>query len=409
MKRKVLCAAAIALFCIPALRAENAIDVSMYGFVTNQMYWQDRENYQAVDGLLNFFPKDVALNDIGEDMNSNFNSTMIAINTRLGVVIKGPEMLKARTMAQFEGDFSTSGMVFFLRQGFIRFDWNKDRVLFGQTGHPMCTDLMPGTINIAVGCPFNALNRSPMLRYDHFFGEKNNFSLTAAAIYQYWSGRSTGPEGYSNMYHRHSGIPELWGALSYQAKGFSVEAGIDWLQLRPRTANAEGHKVDETVSGPSAMLQLSYNHRSLSLRAKTLYGYNMSHLNLATGYGVSDINSDGSYEYAPLKATSSWIFASYGRTWRGGFLVGFMKNLGADKDLVNPNELLWVYGGDTRNIDMIYRICPQLEYIVGNFNFGIEYEVTTAAYGHTIESRGTVTDTYNVTNNRIMLTTKYTF
>ena len=408
MKRFLL----LALCCVSVLSlsaADKKAEVSLYGFVTNQMYWQDRQNFQANDGLLNFFPKDVAYNDKGEDLNAQFNMSMMAINSRLGVILNGPQILGANASALVEADFSSAGMLFFLRQGYIKFEWDRNIVLFGQTGHPMCTDMMPGTINIAVGSPFNALNRSPMLRYDHRFGENKYLTLTGAAIYQYVSGKSTGPEGMSNIYQRNCGVPELWAGLNYTKKGFTVEGGFDWEYLKPRKTDALDHKVDEHVTCWSAMLQVGYNKGRFNVRAKTLYGYNMSHLNLASGYGVSAVNADGSYEYAPLKATSSWVFVQYGRQWKVGLFGGFMKNLGTDKDLVNPNELLWVYSGNERNIDLIYRVCPQIEFFAGNFSFGLEYEMTAVDYGNTINSNGTVSDTYNVKNNRVMLVTKYSF
>ncbi len=393
--------------------ADNKFDVSLYGFVTNQMYWQDRQNYQANDGLLNFFPKDVAYNDKGEDLNEQFNSSMIAINTRLGVTVDGPQILGANTRALVEADFSSAGMLFFFRQGYIRFEWDRDILLFGQTGHPMCTDMMPGTINIAIGSPFNALNRSPMLRYDHRFGENKSFTATGAAIYQYTSGKSTGPVGFSNIYQRNTGIPELWAGLNYTIKGFTAEAGFDWDYLVPRTtridANGMEYKVNEHVNCWSALFQIGYNKGRFNVRAKSMYGYNMSHLNVASGYGVSAVNSDGSYEYAPLKASSSWLFAQYGKQWKVGMLFGFMKNLGADKDLVDPNHLLWVYSGNERNIDLIYRICPQIEFFAGNFSLGLEYEMTTVDYGNVIERNGKVSDTYSVRNNRVMFVAKYSF
>ena len=410
--KKFFLTAVAALLCTAMMGADKKVDVSLYGFVANQMYWQDRAEYQAVDGLLNFFPKDNSYNSKGEDMNEDFNSSMISIITRLGVTVKGPEILNATPSAQIEGDFSASGMTFFLRQAFIRFDWDKSRLTFGQTGHPMCTDLMPGTINIAIGSPFNALNRSPMLRFDCFLNDKKSVTLTGAAIYQYQSGSSTGPDGKTFQYFRNSNVPELWFGISGKTGGFNVEAGFDWLQLSPRKVNDYGLKISERFSQWAAMLQMSYSHAAFSIKAKSLYGYNMSHLNLATGYGVSAINSDGSYEYAPLKATSSWVFASYGRTWRAGLFLGFMKNLGADKDLIlndNGKNLLWVYGGKDNNIDLIYRVCPQIEYLVGNFTFGLEYEMTTTAYGKKIESNGRVSDTHNVSNNRVMLSAKYSF
>lgn len=404
---------AIAAYTVNAAGdVEKKVNVSLYGFVSNEMYWQSRNNYHAADGLLNFFPMDEKLNDVGEDLNERFNMSMIAINSRIGLNISGPDILGARSSALVEGDFSTAGMCFFLRQGHIDLNWENDKLLLGQTGHPMCTDLMPATINIAIGSPFNALNRSPMIRYDHFIGDSNaRVDLTAAAIYQFWSGRSTGPNGFSSEYHHNMGIPEFWAGVNYSdfRSGFSVEAGFDWMRLKPRMTNSLGHKVDEGFNQWSVLLQTSYSSGRFQLRAKSMYGYNMSHLNLVSGYGVSHVYDDGSYEYAPLKASSTWLFLSYGRTWKVGLFGGFMKNLGADEDLVDPNKLLWVYTGDVRNIDHLYRVCPQLEFYSGNFVAGLEFEVTTASYGKTIEKRGTVTDTHNVVNYRIMLTTKYNF
>lgn len=408
--RKLITLASFLFACFPVFAdGDGKVSLKPYGFVENQMFLQNRSNYQAVDGLLNFIPKDKLPDAEGHDLNEGMNSRMIAINTRLGVRFQGPDMLGANSTALFEGDFSTAGMCFFLRQGYIQLDWETDRVLFGQTGHPMCTDLMPGTINIAIGSPFNALNRSPMLRYDHLFLDDKSLDLTLAAIYQFYSGISVGPNGKSNEYQTNSCVPELWLGLKYSNNGFSVETGVDCTNLTPRVVNSNNVKVSERICSPSALLQASYNTGKLSLRAKTVYGYDMTHLNMAGGYGVSAINADGSYEYAGLKQTSSWIFASYGSKWRVGFFAGFMKNLGADKDLIDTDKLLWVYNGAVNNIDMMYRFCPQLEFNVSNMSLGMECELTNVAYGNTVEKRGTVTDTYNVTNYRLFLSAKYSF
>ena len=44
----------------------------------------------------------------------------------------------------------------------------------------------------------------------------------------------------------------------------------------------------------------------------------------------------------------------------------------------------------------------------GNMNLGIEYELTTVAYG-TPQANGTVADTHNVSNNRLLLSVMYAF
>ena len=41
-------------------------------------------------------------------------------------------------------------------------------------------------------------------------------------------------------------------------------------------------------------------------------------------------------------------------------------------------------------------------------NLGIEYELTTVAYG-TTNANGTVSDTHNVSNNRLLFSVMYAF
>ena len=49
-----------------------------------------------------------------------------------------------------------------------------------------------------------------------------------------------------------------------------------------------------------------------------------------------------------------------------------------------------------------------MQYNVGNMNLGVEYELTTVAYG-TPQANGTVADTHNVSNNRLLLSVMYAF
>ena len=85
-------------------------------------------------------------------------------------------------------------------------------------------------------------------------------------------------------------------------------------------------------------------------------------------------------------------------------MCGFMSNWGAGKDLI-PGNIRAAEGG---TIDNMWRVAPNVQYTVGNMNLGVEYELTTVAYG-TPQANGTVSDTHNVSNNRLLLSVMYAF
>ena len=59
-------------------------------------------------------------------------------------------------------------------------------------------------------------------------------------------------------------------------------------------------------------------------------------------------------------------------------------------------------------IDNMWRVSPNLQYTVGNLNLGIEYELTTVAYGD-VQPNGTVSNSHNVSNHRLLLSAMYAF
>jgi len=122
------------------------------------------------------------------------------------------------------------------------------------------------------------------------------------------------------------------------------------------------------------------------------------------GYGISKINSDGSFEYTNLNNSTSWLNITYGTKYQAGLFLGYSKNLGSSAELVaNP----FTFGAS--NIDQVYRISPQVSYNVKHWSFGIEYEMTTVSYGTLDFKDGKVKDTHDVTNNRIVGVMTYFF
>ena len=164
-------------------------------------------------------------------------------------------------------------------------------------------------------------------------------------------------------------------------------------------------------------------------------------MNLMSGYAKVKVNKDGSWEYASLRNSSSWLSMSYGKKWQGVLFLGYVKTLGfadpAAKNILvssgDSSQQAEVYycGNGFSNINQIYRINPQLIYNIGKLNVGIEYQWTSVQYGdyikvkrHVVDAKGntkTVTDKYLnsnglaednlhwVGNHRVNLMVKYNF
>jgi hypothetical protein len=63
-------------------------------------------------------------------------------------------------------------------------------------------------------------------------------------------------------------------------------------------------------------------------------------------------------------------------------------------------ETTYVFGYN--NLDYVYRISPMLCYNLKYFSFGLEYEMTTAAYGDLNLNTGKVDNPHEVCNHRVV-------
>ena len=91
----------------------------------------------------------------------------------------------------------------------------------------------------------------------------------------------------------------------------------------------------------------------------------------------------------------------YGSKWRGGIFAGYLKNLGARKEV---SGLL----GTGTNVDQLTTATAELTYNLPNWKIGAEYSWTGAYYGKN-DAKGKVVDTHLVKNNRIVLTALFQF
>ncbi len=415
--RRFLVSIAIFFAALPVIsqeQEEKKFSVDIYGFIRNDFYYDSRRSMESAAGLFNIVPLDENLNELNEDLNEIPSSKLLSTASRFGLNVKGPEVWGAATSAKLETDFdgfTSSNTMLRIRQAWAKLTWNKFDLLVGQTWHPMFGNVIPSVMSLSTGSPFQPFNRSPQVRVDYKMG---NFKTYLAALYQLQY-LSVGPIGSSSEYLRDGILPEFYLGCDYIKDGWIVGVGVDFIRLRPRvigTTEAEingvqqeiSTKVSDNVVSFSANAFAQYTANKLTVKAKTVYGQNMSNLLLLSGYGISKKNDDGSYEYTNLTNSTSWLNVTYGIKYQAGLFVGYSKNLGSSDELL---ETPYVFG--PANLDQVYRVAPALSYNLKHWTVGVEYEMTTAAYGTRDLKDGKVKDTHNVTNNRIVGVLVYYF
>ena len=89
-----------------------------YGQVRTDLFYNSRSNSETVDGLFYMYPKDVAPDADGKDLNAKPDGNFYTLYTRLGVDVTGPTLGKAKTSAKVEVDFRGSGTTYSLSRVF---------------------------------------------------------------------------------------------------------------------------------------------------------------------------------------------------------------------------------------------------------------------------------------------------
>lgn len=376
--------------------AQSEFKANIYGFVDVRSYFDTRKSATGACDYLYLYPLDESIDAGGNDLNELASSSQFGSTARFGLNLTGPRVLGAASRANVEMDFfNFSSTTFYLfRHAYMALDWGESAVTFGQTWHPMST-LMPSTVSIALGSPFNGLSRSSQLRYDYKVPAVPGLKLSTAAVFQFLA-NSTGPQGRSNVYQRNSMLPELYAGVEWADDELMLGTGIEWQNVSPVVVGGD----KQYVSSFAGMAQLRYKHDDLLFMAKAYLGGNMSQLGFCTGY-AQVYGSDR--RWTPLNACSSWMYVEYGQSFKAGIFGGWMRNIGSREDI----DITKVYsvGGD---IDRMSRIAPNIKYISGNTTFAAEFDMTTVRYGER-KYNGQVAGKRWAINNRLLLTATYSF
>lgn len=426
----------------------------LYGFIRNYFAFDSRESVSGTADLFYYLPKDENIKD-GIDVNDTPSFRFLALTSRLGVDVSGYHIGNVHFGAKIEGDFysgltnssNSNATVYFpgntkisgtaaarLRQAYATITWkdlplNKDEkasvgLKIGQAWHPMGAD-MPHLFSLEAGAPFGPFSRTPQVTMDANLGK--NWIVSAAAIWQ-MQYQSAGPVGSSAIYMKYGCTPEMYAAVAYKSKGFLVRVGADMVSIKPRVL---GSVAAPTTEDPSAVRTVKvsdrktsllyyayaqYSYKSFAIKAKTTYGEGGEHMNLMSGYAKVGENEDGSWNYASMRNSSSWLSMSIGKKWQGVLFLGYVKNLGLAKPADTPlskNDVYFCSNGFS-NINQMYRINPQLIYNIGKLNVGLEYQWTSVQYGKYVDGKldahALATEGLHwIGNHRVNMMVKYNF
>lgn len=401
------------LCCLTALYTakaqKSAFDYSFYGFVRGDYYVNSRSNVEGVDGLFYLFPKDVAKDAEGKDLNATPNGSFYSFTTRFGIDMKGPDVGAAKTTAKVETDLGgTNNMQFMLRirHAYLRLAWQGGSTLtMGQTWHPLFGEVAPNILDLSTGSPFQPFNRSPQISYQY---ANSGFKFTAAALWQLIY-LTVGAEGKSEKYIKDGVLPELYAGLDYKADNWLVGGGVDMTSIKPRlqsVMSGKTYKVDERLTGFSYDLHAKYSTKDFSVSAKSVLAENQTHTTMIGGFGVSAIDPvTGQQDYVPFRHSTSWLNLVYGSKYQSSLFAGYTKNLGTSKSLTVADN---VYGLGL-DIDRFVNISYCLRYVLPHWHLGLEYTLSTAWYGAINPASGKVNDTHDVTNHRLSSVFMYFF
>ncbi|WP_302533113.1 DcaP family trimeric outer membrane transporter [Phocaeicola coprocola] len=394
---------------------KKGFDYKFYGQVRTDLFYNTRSNSETVDGLFYMYPLDENLDPNGHDLNGVGNGNFYTLYTRLGVDVTGPMLGKAKTSAKVEVDFRGSGTtysLFRIRHVYFNLDWGKSALLVGQTWHPLYGDVAPEILNLNMGAPYQPFSRAPQIRYRF---TSNNFMLTAAAIWQsqYLSvGPKTNKPGEtstqkSQEFMKKSCVPEFYLGVDYKRPGLIAGAGLHVSSITPRTQSETEdavYFVNERVTGISGEAHVKYAKENWLVSAKTVLGTNLTQTSTVGGYGITSIDEvTGKQQYSPLRTSSTWVNVAYGKKWRPALFFGYLKNLGATKEV--PYGTL----GTGTTLDQLFTGTAELTYNIPHWKFGAEYSLCNAWYGDEFDAKAKAINSHSILNHRIVLVALFQF
>jgi hypothetical protein len=405
----------------PTITLGDQVTMKIGGFLRSDFYYDTRKNSEMLDGLLDLYPMNDQIDLLGKDMNDYNLFRMSAAATRLNTKFTGPDVLKAKSSAFVEFDFTGyNGIGFRLRHAWLKLNWQNSELLFGRFWHPMfMLDATPTVLALSTGAPFAPFNRCEQLRFTYSL---NHLSFVIAASGQMDYGF---PSEYSSAsgtttYLHNQIMPDFTFNPQFKNDNFVFGLSGNYKMNQPRTSftrtnTTTKYLTTETLATYALQAYGQIKSGNLKIKGGVLYGQNMMELLMMGGFAFKD-TTPSNETYSAIKNMNYWGNIVYGDKLQGSIFFGYTKNLGSvDKTILGFSKTTARGYDDTGNgIDHLIRIAPCLSFKTGRVQLSYEFEYNIAAWGkyktgNVINDYAKITNTENCTNTRSQFAAVFSF
>ena len=365
-----------------SMRAQSPFSLEWHGFVNPHYYADSRSVVGGREDMMLFYPKPRVLDSLGRDINDGWQADMLAITARLGLRVKGPDMLGARTSAYVEGDFTgaTNATInnLRLRHAYIDMRWQHHRLLAGQYWYPMVIhEIMPMTNPLNMGAPFHCYARQPQVRYEYNIHGIEAVAVASWQLDNMSQGLLNGTAASSTLFARHSLVPELNLQVRWTTGAFFFGYAANLKTIQPQVQSVTTTLQPSTAKHTSFSWSLfgRYNGPGFTVKAQAM-------LNNSLYEGCSL----GGYLMLADSTFRDWHFNTVwldvertGGHWRPGLFLGYASNL-------DYGNTAFVHCfGRGHDLEYLWRIQPRLTYSTLNgLSFTAEAEYTRAGYAEAV-------------------------
>ena len=406
----------------------STFGIKFSGFVRNDAYFDTRQVVSArpaVQGDLLLYPSPVLPDVNGKDINATPSFSMMAVTSRLSGAITGPDAFGAKTCGLLEAEFfgNTNGNenIFRLRHAYVKLDWGKTQLLFGQYNHPFyLPECSPAVLSFNAGMPFQPFARNPQIRVTENLSKSISVIVVASSQVESFvsPGSSTGVALGSSVaaasFIDDAVLPDMDVQIQYKKGMLFAGATFDYKEIRPALSQP-GALINTVVATTETVKGFSYDifaklaTKPVLIKAEYVAGQNLYEQLMLGGYLAYTSGSPANITYKPLNVSSAWLdICGTGKKIVPGIFVGYTKNNGADDAGAVATYARGITIGKT-SLDKIWRVTPRIDFFSGKFRIGAEVEYTNATYG-IAGTNGKVAGTTNdVANVRVLCLTSFSF
>ncbi len=383
---------------------ERGFSLRVSGFLRTDYWIDSRSVVAAREDIFLLYPANRMPDANGKDIHGDPVFGFSAIASRVTLHMEGPDAFGARLTGLVEADFTgvTDAQIngLRLRHGFINLQWERVGLMVGQWWHPLFgADVVPAVGSLNFGAPFQPFIRNPQATLTYQYGR----SRWMASLVAQRDMASDGPLGRSPDYIRHGTVPNAHVQWTWQQGQTTLGLAGDYKTIRPRRQTNDGFYTDETLGTYALMGYGRYRYQLADIRAKVIYGQNLSEHMLLGGYAEGQYDqATGTYSYTPLNHLSAWTNIRVGDRVAGNLFLGYSRNFGASGQVEGS------YYGLGTDIAYLWRVAPSATITSGNLALCAEIIYTVAAYGEP-GNQGRVKNHSEVDNTRLLLTAVYYF